>query len=127
MAHEVMAQLEAELGRKVNPLEALLRIASDPKQPVTIQVQCLAECLPYLYPKLQSQALAVSRGDDGPADGQAEMMAVVLSSPELVEAAQRMSLAMSGAEPGTESLEPDAPLAADVVVTLAKDSRGHYK
>ena len=60
-AYEVMAQLERELGRKiVNPLEGLLRTASDPKTAEAVKIQCWVECLPYLYPKLQASSTQVS-------------------------------------------------------------------
>lgn len=60
-AHEVMVKLERELGRPVNPLEGLLRIGSDPQQPISLRVQCMTEACPYLFPKLQNQALDVTQ------------------------------------------------------------------
>jgi hypothetical protein len=106
LAHEVMNRLEAELGRPVNPLEGLLRIGSDPTQPVSIRVECMSECLQYLWPKLQSQSVAVSGPDDGPVQLAAVSVSLDLirSNPELAHAAQTLSIGLSAA--GSESAPP---------------------
>ena len=103
MAQEVMNQLEAELGRQVNPLEGLLRIGSDLTQPVAIRVQCMAESLPYLYPKLQSQALAVTTREDNGLDLACIEMERAMSTPDGVEIIQRAALLMAAQDAPLDS------------------------
>ena len=103
MAQEVMNQLEAELGRQVNPLEGLLRIGSDLTQPVAIRVQCMAESLPYLYPKLQSQALAVTTREDNGLDLACIEMERAMAAPGGVEIIQRAALLMAAQDAPLDS------------------------
>ncbi len=99
MAMEVMTQLERDLGRPVNPLEGLLRIGSDPDQPTDVRVQCMAECLPYIYPKLQTQNLAVSGAVDMDRSPAVDIdINAILMDPKLAEAAQTLSLGLVEAE-----------------------------
>jgi hypothetical protein len=133
MAQEVMNQLEGELGRQVNPLEGLLRIGSDLTQPVSIRVQCMAEALPYLYPKLQSQSLAVTRDDDPADTTNVDITSIILADPSLCDAAQRLAIAMSAQEPAPARTcgpadEPRALLPAgyDPSEPPARDHNGHY-
>ena len=131
LAHEILAGLEAELGRKVNPLEGLLRIGNDPEQPVTVRVQCLSECLPYLWPKLQSQAVQVTRDDD-PADATLDITSIILADPDLVDAAERLSLAVSAPRqapaqiPGPADSPKALPDDRDFTEDLARQSNGHW-
>jgi hypothetical protein len=92
MAHEILTQLEKQLGRECNPLEGLLRIGADSTQPVSVRVQCWSEALPYLYPKLQSQAVAIS-GPDGPIE--IADVTGLMENPDLVAMAQELSIAIS--------------------------------
>jgi hypothetical protein len=54
-AREIVARLEAELKRPVDPLEGLLRMAArcEKKDP-GLAVECQRAALPYLYPRLSS-------------------------------------------------------------------------
>jgi hypothetical protein len=97
MAHEVLLQVEAELGHEVNPLEALIRTGADTTQPMSLRVTCWGEALPYLFPKLQSQALAVTRDDDAQDMTAIDLTAVIMADPAMVEAAQTISLGLSAA------------------------------
>lgn len=93
VAHEVLAQLEAELGRAVNPLEGLLRIGADVNQPMAIRVQCMSESLTYLFPKLQSQTVALTGPTgDGPVEVATLDVSAVLANPQLAAAAQELAL-----------------------------------
>lgn len=129
-AMQVMTRLEAELGHPINPLEGLLRIGSDANQPVAIRVECMTECLPYLWPKLQSQSLAVTRDDD-PADSAIDITNIILSSPELVNAAQILSLALVS-EPAPRRIDGPAdeprvlPAGYDPSEPPLRDHKGHY-
>jgi hypothetical protein len=96
MAQEVMNQLEAELGRQVNPLEALLRTGADTTQLLSIRVECWTQALPYLYPKLQSQALAVTTREDNGLDLACIEMERAMSTPDGVEIIQRAALLIAG-------------------------------
>ena len=129
MAQEVMNQLEVELGRQVNPLEALLRTGADTTQSLSIRVECWTQALPYLYPKLQSRSLAVTtREDDGPELACLEMERI-LSTPEGVEAAQRMALLLVPAPAPAQICEPDQALPAparDPIEDLERQPNGHW-
>ncbi len=87
-----MNQLEAELGRQVNPLEALLRTGADTTQLLSIRVECWTQALPYLYPKLQSQALAVTTREDDGLELACIEMERAMSTPDGVEIIQRAAL-----------------------------------
>jgi hypothetical protein len=91
MAHEVMAKLEKELGRPVNPLEGLLRVGSDPDQPVSIRVQCYSEACLYLFPKLQSQSVVV----EGPLEVAHVDFTPVLKNAAAVQMLQDLALQMT--------------------------------
>ena len=60
LAHEIIAALEKELGRPCHPLEGLLRIAADTSQPMELRAACNRDALPYVLPRLQSQAIAIA-------------------------------------------------------------------
>jgi hypothetical protein len=96
MAQEVMIQLEGELGRQCNPLEALLRTGADTTQLLSIRVECWTQALPYLYPKLQSQALAVTTREDNGLDLACIEMERAMSTPDGVEIIQRAALLIAG-------------------------------
>jgi hypothetical protein len=70
---EVMARLEADLGRSVNPLEGLLRIGADESQAISVRMSAMIESLPYIFPKLQQQSVALT----GPSGGPVEVAALV--------------------------------------------------
>jgi hypothetical protein len=139
-AQDILSQLEAELGREVNPLEGLLRIGSDTKQPLSIRVQCMTEALPYLYPKLQSQAVAVTH-DESPVNNTVDMT-VLLSTPDAVEAVQKLALLMAvpdnppvdtmaqicGPDDSPRPMEQSADDIQDRIMgTLERDNAGHWK
>jgi len=94
MAAEVLARLEAELGASINPLEGLLRIGADSNTPLNIRVQALSDSLPYLYPKLQSQTVALTGGSGGPVELASLDVGKILSDPALAAAAQDLALAV---------------------------------
>lgn len=104
MAQEVLAQLETELGKSVNPLEGLLRIGADVNQPMPIRVQCMSESLPYLYPKLQSQSVALTGPNgDGPVEiATLDVGAIITQRPELANALTEFSLMLTEQETQAE-------------------------
>jgi hypothetical protein len=54
----------------------------------------MTQCLPYIFPKLAQQGLAVMR-EDSPTELVAVSLERVLSTPEGVEAAQKLALLMA--------------------------------
>lgn len=114
MAMEVLAQLEEELGRPVNPLEGLLRLGSDPNQPTDVRVTCMTSALPYLYPKLAQQSVALTGpSGEGPVQTVHFDIAEILKDQQLSEAAQDLALALAQAESAAHRREhglPDAKL-----------------
>jgi hypothetical protein len=100
VAQEVLAQLEAELGKSVNPLEGLLRIGADTAQPLAVRVQCMSESLPYLFPKLQSQTVALTgpNGDGPVAIATLDVGDLITHRPELANALVEASLLLTAQE-----------------------------
>lgn len=104
VAQEVLAQLEAELGKSVNPLEGLLRIGADTAQPMAVRVQCMTESLPYLFPKLQSQTVALTgpNGDGPVAIATLDVGAIITQRPDLANALAEASLMLTEQETQAE-------------------------
>lgn len=105
---EVMARLEADLGRSVNPLEGLLRIGADESQAISVRMSAMIESLPYIFPKLQQQSVALTGPSGGPVEVAALDVSAILANPALAEAAQEIALNYVVAERVAEGLpEPD--------------------
>lgn len=110
-AMEVMAELERKLGRSVNPMEGLLTLGSDPAQPTDVRIQCMTECLPYLFPKLQSQTVALTGPNgDGPVEvATLDVGAIITQRPELASALTELSLMLSEQEGQADRPERGLP------------------
>ena len=117
MAREILAQLEEDLGKSINPLEGLLRIGADTSQPMDVRIQCMRECLPYIFPKLQNQSVTLTYEDD-PVESVSIDIQAVLMHPEMAKAAQDLALflAMQEEAPERQSNQPVAAL--EPVATL---------
>jgi hypothetical protein len=128
-AVEIISRLEKELG-PCHPLELLIRAGADEKNPIDLRVTCWKESLPYVLPRFQQQALAISGADGGPVSVvSADITAAILADPAAVELAQRIAIQM--ARPDTVIDLPVAPAPADSIRALPaaedrKDSKGHW-
>jgi hypothetical protein len=95
---EVMARLEADLGRSVNPLEGLLRIGADESQTISVRMSAMIESLPYIFPKLQQQSVALTGPSGGPVEVASLDVATILADPKLADAAQQLALMIEDQE-----------------------------
>jgi hypothetical protein len=139
-AAQLMALEEKRTGKSLNPLLALLRAGGDESQPMPLRIQCWAEAVPYLYPKLQQKAVTVAGGDRPIGIAAADITSLIMRDPRAVQMAQELALMMArpdsakALEAGPDTtdvipLEQDASEepAEPLIDLQRKDSRGHWR
>ncbi|MDR3428282.1 MAG: hypothetical protein P4L78_12660 [Silvimonas sp.] len=110
MAWEIVSALEKEMGRSLHPLEALLRIGHDTKNPLELRCTCLRDCLPYVLPRLQQQSVALSGPSGGPVELATLDVSAILANPALAETAQQLAMMVIDQEVTEERAGLPAPV-----------------
>lgn len=80
-----------------DPLEVMVLHAQDANTSTDVKLEIAGVLLPYMYPKLSSIAIEGELNTSATSDAQAELFRRVMSSPELADAAQKLSLAAAEA------------------------------
>ena len=126
-AQEAMEALAIKLKRDVediDPLLGLLKIGSNTALPETVRMEAMALCLPFVYPRLQSQQVELS----GPNEGPVNVVDFSVLSPQAIEAAQKLAIAMASSAPAQlPAPSVESRPAPDPTIELEKDRTGNWR
>lgn len=80
-----------------DPLEVMVQFAQDPAATNDLKLNIAQTLLPYMYPKLANVTLEGEINTNVNEQSQADLFRRVMESPELADAAQKLSLAAAHA------------------------------